>query len=318
MNILVTGAAGFIGSHLSLKLSQLGHNVFGIDNLNDYYDISLKQDRLKQFDAISNFHFEKLDICEYEKLYKLVKDNSIELIFHLAAQAGVRYSIDNPQSYQKSNIEGFLNILELCRNLGIKKLVYASSSSVYGNSNKEYFSETDNVDNPISLYASTKKTNELMAHTYSHLFGFQTIGLRFFTVYGPWGRPDMSYYKFLLSLKKNQPINVYNNGDLMRDFTYIDDIIDGIVSTINYNETNYEIFNLGNNLPVKLMDFISAIERIYGQTIAKEMVEMQDGDVYRTAANIQLAQSKLSFNPSFDIEKGLFIFINWFKSYYKC
>ena len=318
MNILVTGAAGFIGSHLSLKLSQLGHNVFGIDNMNDYYDISLKQDRLKQFDAISNFHFEKLDICEYEKLYKLVKDNSIELIFHLAAQAGVRYSIDNPQSYQKSNIEGFLNILELCRNLGIKKLVYASSSSVYGNSNKEYFSETDNVDNPISLYASTKKANELMAHTYSHLFGFQTIGLRFFTVYGPWGRPDMAYYKFLLSLKKNQPINVYNNGDLMRDFTYIDDIIDGIVSTINYNETNYEIFNLGNNHPVKLMDFISAIERIYGQTIAKEMVEMQDGDVYRTAANIQLAQSKLSFNPSFDIEKGLFIFINWFKSYYKC
>ncbi len=318
MNFLVTGAAGFIGSHLSLKLSQLGHNVFGIDNLNDYYDISLKQDRLKQFDAISNFHFEKLDICEYEKLYKLVKDNSIELIFHLAAQAGVRYSIDNPQSYQKSNIEGFLNILELCRNLGIKKLVYASSSSVYGNSNKEYFSETDNVDNPISLYASTKKANELMAHTYSHLFGFQTIGLRFFTVYGPWGRPDMAYYKFLLSLKKNQPINVYNNGDLMRDFTYIDDIIDGIVSTINYNETNYEIFNLGNNHPVKLMDFISAIERIYGQTIAKEMVEMQDGDVYRTAANIQLAQSKLSFNPSFDIEKGLFIFINWFKSYYKC
>ena len=318
MNILVTGAAGFIGSHLSLKLSQLGHNVFGIDNLNDYYDISLKQDRLKQFDAISNFHFEKLDICEYEKLYKLVKDNSIELIFHLAAQAGVRYSIDNPQSYQKSNIEGFLNILELCRNLGIKKLVYASSSSVYGNSNKEYFSETDNVDNPISLYASTKKANELMAYTYSHLFGFQTIGLRFFTVYGPWGRPDMAYYKFLLSLKKNQPINVYNNGDLMRDFTYIDDIIDGIVSTINYNETNYEIFNLGNNHPVKLMDFISAIERIYGQTIAKEMVEMQDGDVYRTAANIQLAQSKLSFNPSFDIEKGLFIFINWFKSYYKC
>ncbi len=318
MNIVVTGAAGFIGSHLSLKLSQLGHNVFGIDNLNDYYDISLKQDRLKQFDAISNFHFEKLDICEYEKLYKLVKDNSIELIFHLAAQAGVRYSIDNPQSYQKSNIEGFLNVLELCRNLGIKKLVYASSSSVYGNSNKEYFSETDNVDKPISLYATTKKTNELMAHTYSHLFGFQTIGLRFFTVYGPWGRPDMSYYKFLLSLKNNQRINVYNNGDLMRDFTYIDDIIDGIVSTINYNETNYEIFNLGNNHPVKLLDFISAIERIYGQTIAKEMVEMQDGDVYRTAANIQLAQSKLSFKPSFDIEKGLFNFINWFKSYYKC
>ena len=318
MNILVTGAAGFIGTHLCLRLCKLGYNVIGIDNLNDYYEVKLKNDRLKLFEKINNFIFEKIDICDYDSLFSVVKDHKVHTVFNLAAQAGVRYSIENPKAYQQSNLEGFLNILEVCRNTGVNKLIYASSSSVYGDSDKDYFSETDNVDHPISLYAASKKANELMAYTYSHLYGFQTIGLRFFTVYGPWGRPDMAYYKFLISLRNNESIKVYNNGDLMRDFTYIDDIINGVVSTINYNETNYKIFNLGNNKPVKLIDFISTIENIYGQKFKKEMVEMQDGDVYKTAANIQLAKEKLSFNPTFNIEKGLFIFINWFKSYYKC
>jgi UDP-glucuronate 4-epimerase len=318
MNILVTGAAGFIGTHLSLRLCELGYNVIGIDNLNEYYDVDLKNNRLKLFDTIPNFTFKKIDICDYEEVCRLVIKNNILIIFNLAAQAGVRYSIENPNAYIKSNIEGYLNMLEVCRNTNVKKFIYASSSSVYGNNNNDFFSETDNVDHPISLYAATKKSNELMAFTYSHLFGFQSIGLRFFTVYGPWGRPDMAYYKFLISLKNNQPIKIYNSGNLMRDFTYIDDIIDGVVSTINYDETIYNIFNLGNNKPIKLLDFISTIELLYGKKFKKELVEMQDGDVLKTAANIHLAKEKLSFNPTFGIEKGLSNFINWFKSYYNC
>jgi UDP-glucuronate 4-epimerase len=318
MNILITGAAGFIGMHLSLRLCSLGYNVIGIDNLNDYYDVKLKKDRLKELEVLDNFTFKKLDICNYKQLFKCVKRHNIQIVFNLAAQAGVRYSIDNPQAYQKSNLEGFLNVLEVCRNSDIKKLVFASSSSVYGNSTKEYFTETDNVDQPISLYAATKKANELMAYTYSHLYGFQSIGLRFFTVYGPWGRPDMAYYKFLISLRNKQTIKVFNNGLLMRDFTYIDDIIDGIISTINYNESNYEVFNLGNNRPVNLLSFIKTIEKLYGEEFNKEMVEMQTGDVYKTSANIKLANEKLGFKPNFETESGLSNFVDWFKKYYKC
>lgn len=317
MNVLVTGAAGFIGMHLSLRLIDLGHNVIGVDSLNDYYDVQLKKDRLEILSSHSTFQFFQSDISDYQKMYTIVSEYKIKIIFNLAAQAGVRYSIDNPKAYIDSNINGFFSILEVCRNLGVEKLIYASSSSVYGNSSKEFFSENDNVDNPVSLYAATKKSNELMAHAYSDLFKFQTIGLRFFTVYGPWGRPDMAYFNFVNSLKNNLKIKIFNNGELYRDFTYVDDIIDGIIATINYNKKNYNVFNLGNNKPVKLIDFISIIEKLYGKNFIKEFVEMQVGDVYKTAADLNQSFSELNYNPKFQIEDGLLKFISWHKSYFK-
>lgn len=317
MKILLTGAAGFIGFHLAKRLQE-NNEIIGLDNINDYYDTKLKHDRLSILNQNSNFKFFKIDIVDYDELSKLVSSVKPDVIIHLAAQAGVRYSIDNPFKYQKSNLEGFLNILEICRQFNISKLVFASSSSVYGNSANEYFKETDNVDHPISLYAATKKANELMASTYTHLFGFQTIALRFFTVYGPYGRPDMAYFKFLNSLKENRNIQIYNNGNLLRDFTYIDDIVDGIIKTLAYKPSGAHVFNLGNNKPVKLMDFISIIEKIYGKEFQKEFVEMQDGDVYKTAANIDLAIKELNYKPTHTIDEGLTKFIEWYKEYYKC
>lgn len=317
MNVLVTGAAGFIGMHLSLRLLEMGYFVIGIDTLNDYYDVQLKKDRIQILENSESFRFIKANICDYDTLFSIVSDNNVKVIFNLAAQAGVRYSIENPKAYIESNINGFYTILEICRNLKIEKLVYASSSSVYGNSSKEFFSENDNVDNPISLYAATKKSNELMAHSYSNLYNFQTIGLRFFTVYGPWGRPDMAYFNFLNSLKNNSKIKVFNNGNLLRDFTYIDDIIDGIISTLNYTKNKYDVFNLGNNKPIKLLDFINIIEKIYGKVFIKDFVEMQDGDVYKTAADLSHSFAELNYSPKFQIEDGLLRFISWYKSYYK-
>lgn len=318
MKFLVTGAAGFIGMHLSKRLLDNGFSVLGIDNINSYYNVELKLARLEFLKNYKNFKFQKIDISDKGNLQEIFKSNSFDIIFNMAAQAGVRYSITNPDVYIDSNLIGFFNIIEACRMYGIEKLVYASSSSVYGNSEAHLFSEYENVDKPISLYAATKKANELIAHTYSHLYSFQTIGLRFFTVYGPWGRPDMAYYKFLNSLNSGTPIEVYNNGDLYRDFTYIDDIIDGIFSTIELKGSKYEIFNLGNNKPIKLNKFIKIIEEKYGKSFEKIYVEMQAGDVSRTAADIKNAKEKLKYNPKTSIEDGIVTFINWYKDFHKC
>lgn len=318
MKFLVTGSAGFIGMHLSKRLLDKGFSVVGIDNINNYYDIKLKLARLDLLKGYKNFKFQKIDISNKVELLEVFESNSFDVVFNLAAQAGVRYSISNPDVYIDSNIIGFFNVIEACRMNGIKKLVYASSSSVYGNSEANIFSENEIVDRPISLYAATKKANELIAHTYSHLFDFQTIGLRFFTVYGPWGRPDMAYYKFLNSLNSSSPIEVYNNGNLYRDFTYIDDVIDGILSTIKFHETKYEIFNLGNNKPILLSKFISVIEEKYGKSFEKIYVKMQDGDVTRTSADITKAKEKLEYNPKTDIEDGITSFIKWYKEFHKC
>lgn len=318
MTVLVTGSAGFIGFYISKKLLDNNFNVIGIDSINEYYDIKLKTDRLNILSKYSNFKFHKVDISNLDELNQVYKKNiKFDFVIHLAAQAGVRYSIEKPFEYQKSNLEGFLNILEMSRNYNIKKLIYASSSSVYGNSTNEILTETDLTDIPISLYAATKKSNELMAHTYSHLYNIQTIGLRFFTVYGPWGRPDMAYFKFLNILRTDKYIEIYNNGDLYRDFTYIDDIVDGIYSTISYNTKGSHIFNLGNNNPVKLIDFINTIENIYGKVFLKSYVDMQPGDVYKTYANINKAKTELGYMPKVDLKSGLTKFINWYKDYYK-
>ncbi|MCJ0741502.1 NAD-dependent epimerase/dehydratase family protein [Pedobacter montanisoli] len=318
MKILITGVAGFIGFHLTQSLLSLGHEIAGIDNLNDYYDISLKENRLAILKNHNNFKFSKIDLCEYDNLNKLVENEKPSLIINLAAQAGVRYSITNPLAYQKSNLEGFLNVLEICRQNSINKLVYASSSSVYGNSDKEFFSEKDNVDTPISLYAATKKANELMAYTYSHLYGINSIGLRFFTVYGPFGRPDMAYFKFLNMLYDEKPIDIYGGGELYRDFTYIDDIVTGIVASLEaVNHEPYNVINLGNNTPVKLMDYIHIIEGITGKEFLKNYLPEQPGDVKRTSANIDKATKKLNYSPKTDIKQGMEAFIKWYKKYYQ-
>ncbi len=317
MKILITGAAGFIGFHLSNSLLKLGHEIVGMDNINDYYDISLKKDRLDLLISNNNFKFHKIDLCDFEMLQSIVSTFKPDIVINLAAQAGVRYSINNPFAYQKSNLEGFLNILEVCRQNNIKKLIYASSSSVYGNSEKEFFSEEDDVNNPISLYAATKKANELMAHTYSHLYNINCIGLRFFTVYGPFGRPDMAYFNFLKLLYSNKPIDVYGGGELYRDFTYIDDIINGIIGSIKLVESEpYNIINLGNNKPIKLSDYILEIEKITGKVFIKNYLDEQPGDVKRTSANIDRAVSKLGYKPNVDINQGMTTFIKWYEEYY--
>jgi UDP-glucuronate 4-epimerase len=336
MKILVTGAAGFIGFHTCLKLVDLGYEVYGIDNINDYYDVNLKYDRLKELGFIkahvsifnnevrskkyNSLRFSKIDISDSESIEKLFEKENFDVVCNLAAQAGVRYSIDNPKAYIDSNISGFLNILEGCRNYEIKHLVYASSSSVYGQNKKVPFSTSDNVDNPISLYAATKKSNELMAHTYGHLYGFKTTGLRFFTVYGPWGRPDMAYYLFADAIAKNQAIKVFNNGKMERDFTFIDDIVNGVVKVIEKNvedRIHYKIYNIGNNKVENLENFISTIEDCMQKRAKKEMYPMQLGDVPKTYADINELKFDFDYRPKTNIKVGIKSFIRWYINYYK-
>jgi len=331
LKILVTGTAGFIGFHLVNKLSALGHEITGLDNINSYYDINLKYARLEQSgikkenieynkkiksSILPSYSFIKLDLTDKENIFSLFKTEQFDCICNLAAQAGVRYSLENPDSYINSNISGFLNILEVCRTYKIKHLVYASSSSVYGINKKVPFSVDDKTDNPVSLYAATKKSNELMAFTYSHLFNIPCTGLRFFTVYGPWGRPDMAYYKFADSIFKNKPIDVYNHGDMQRDFTYIDDIIEGITAAINYIPEGSVIYNLGNNNPVTLMDFIETLEKHLGNKAEKNYLGMQAGDVPITMADIDKTYNNFSWQPKTSIDEGLKIFSKWYMDFY--
>jgi len=317
-SILVTGSAGFIGFHTSKKLLERGDNVIGIDNFNDYYDTRLKADRNKILEKKSNFKLYMGDISTSWFMEKVFEENNIEKVCNLAAQAGVRYSIKNPFAYEKANNLGFLTILETMKEKKVKNIVFASSSSVYGGIKEVPFKETMNTNQPVSLYASTKMTNELYAHTYNHLFDIHTAGLRFFTVYGPWGRPDMAYFDFANSITNNKPIKVFNNGNQSRDFTYIDDIVDGVVSAIDkVQDFNYEIFNLGNSHPVSLLDFISTIENSLGKTAEKIFVPAQPGDVQQTYADITKAKSLLNYNPKTSLQEGIPKFVEWYKDYYK-
>ena len=334
MKILVTGAAGFIGLHTCLKLIKQGHDVYGIDNINDYYDPKLKFNRLKelgfnkteatifkteiQSSKYDGLRFSRIDLVDNISINNLFDVEQFEVVCNLAAQAGVRHSIENPKAYIDSNISGFLNILEGCRNYKVKHLVYASSSSVYGENKKVPFETTDNVDYPISLYAATKKSNELMAHTYGHLYGFKTTGLRFFTVYGPWGRPDMAYYLFAEAISKNIPIKVFNNGEMERDFTYIDDIVNGVTEIIEANivdREHYKIYNIGNNKTESLMDFITIIEKALNKKASKEMMPMQSGDVPKTWANIKEIKNDFDYQPKTSISVGISKFIDWYLNY---
>ena len=346
MKILVTGAAGFIGFHLTEKLSSLGHSVTGIDNINEYYDVNLKYARLShsgfrredikyaekiRSSSLSQYCFIKLDLNDREKLFALFSEEKFDCVCNLAAQAGVRYSLENPYAYTESNISGFLNILEACRLYGIKHLVYASSSSVYGLNEKIPFSVTDTTDHPVSLYAATKKSNELMAHTYSFLFNIPVTGLRFFTVYGPWGRPDMAYFKFARAIIDNKPVEIYNNGNMLRDFTYIDDVVEGVIASINYipsgagfnaqtpvpsrSPAPFVIYNLGNNRPLKLTDFIEVLENALGRKAEKVFLGMQAGDVPVTMADIDITRKELDWEPKISINEGLKLFTQWFLKY---
>ncbi|SDH02759.1 NAD-dependent epimerase/dehydratase family protein [Psychroflexus sediminis] len=331
--ILVTGAAGFIGYHLSKKLLDLGHQVIGLDNINGYYSVQLKLDRLKQLGVnevsegklVSSetyekqFQFIKLDLENRNEVPKLFDKFEFDIVCNLAAQAGVRYSIDNPNVYVDSNVVGFLNLLECIRHAGVKKLVFASSSSVYGMNDKIPFETSDRVDHPISLYAATKKSNELMAYTYSHLYDIQTIGLRFFTVYGPWGRPDMAMFLFTDAILNDKPIKVFNEGKLSRDFTYIEDIVEGVQKTILKDQPEdkwYSLYNIGNGNPVKLLDFIEAIENVTGKTAQKNMLSMQPGDVEKTWADTADLEKDYQYKPNTPIEVGVEKFIVWYNKYY--
>ena len=314
--VFVTGAAGFIGFHLSKRLLEMGKGVVGLDNMNSYYDVSLKRSRLLILSSYKNFRAYEEDIRDLPALKKIFRQNPIDAICNLAAQAGVRYSLKDPFSYQKSNLEGFLNVLEMARQAGIANFVYASSSSVYGLNQKVPFSVEDRVDSPISLYAATKKANELMAHAYSHLYRIPSTGLRYFTVYGPWGRPDMALFLFTDAILHNKPINVYNYGRMKRDFTYIDDIIDGTIAALQ-NPASYEIFNLGNSNAVALLDFIGVVEKELGRKAEKILLPMQPGDVAETRADIGKSREKLGFSPRTPLEAGIREFIEWYRSYYK-
>jgi UDP-glucuronate 4-epimerase len=333
MKILVTGVAGFIGFHLSRRLLADGYEVIGVDNLNNYYDDTLKKERLNIIEKMPHFHFFKLNLEETGSLNSIFENHQIEIVINLAAQAGVRYSITHPHSYVESNITGFLNVLEACRNYSVKHLIYASSSSVYGANEKIPFSASDHIDHPVSMYAASKKANELMAHTYSHLFNIPTTGLRFFTVYGPWGRPDMAYYSFTRDIIEGNKIKVFNHGDMSRDFTYIDDIVEGIIRLIHRHPlpdpnwdpqkpepsssyAPYKIYNIGNNNPVKLTEFIKILERLIGKKANMEFLPMQPGDVKETFADITDIQQEVGFSPATPLETGLSHFVEWYKKYH--
>ncbi|QUR93806.1 NAD-dependent epimerase [Macrococcoides canis] len=332
MKILVTGLAGFIGSNLAIKLKEKGHEVFGIDNLNDYYSVQLKKDRLSKF-LNNEFKNYEINLEDYEAVKEVFGKEQPEVVINLAAQAGVRYSLENPFTYIQSNVNGFMSILEACRHNNVKNLIYASSSSVYGANTSLPFSTSDNIDHPISLYAATKKSNELMAHTYSHLFNLPTTGLRFFTVYGPWGRPDMALFKFTKNILNNEPIDVYNNGNMMRDFTYVDDIVEAISRLVerpaqpnkDWSGDNpspdssyapYKVYNIGNNAPVKLMEFIEAIENRTGIEAKKNFMELQAGDVPQTYANVDDLFRDIDFKPQTNIQDGVNNFVDWYMKYY--
>jgi UDP-glucuronate 4-epimerase len=339
MKVLVTGAAGFIGFFTAKVLLEKGHKVVGLDNINDYYDVNLKYSRLnelgisrndaEEFNKISksdnaNFTFVRMNLEDREALPELFKNENFDIVCNLAAQAGVRYSLENPETYIDSNLVGFLNILECCRHNDIKHLVYASSSSVYGLNEKIPFSTDDNVDHPISLYAATKKSNELMAHTYSHLFNIPTTGLRFFTVYGPWGRPDMAMFLFTDAIVNDRPIKVFNHGKMERDFTYVDDIVEGVVRIIEKptkertnNKELYKVYNIGNNNSVKLLDFIKEIEHNLDKTAEKNMLPIQPGDVERTWADVDELIKDFDYRPNTSIQVGVKSFVDWYKGYYK-
>ena len=333
MHILVTGAAGFIGSALALKLLERGDTVHGVDNLNDYYDVTLKKARLERLSTREKFSFEKLDIADRAGMESLFARNKFDAVMNLAAQAGVRYSIENPHVYIESNIVGFCNILEGCRHLKVGHLVFASSSSVYGANTRLPFSEHDNIDHPISLYAATKKANELMAHTYAHLYGLATTGLRFFTVYGPWGRPDMALFKFTKNILEGKAIEVFNNGNMIRDFTYVDDIVEGVVRVMDRpaepdpawnsaapdparSRAPYRIYNIGNNKAVQLMRYIEVLERSLGKKAQIEMLPMQPGDVPATTADVSALESDIGYRPKTTVEEGVPRFVEWYRRYY--
>ena len=319
--ILVTGAAGFIGSYVAKSLLDEGYAVVGVDNLNDYYDVGLKQFRLAQLQRDPNFRFHPIDLANAPLVQALFSENKFDIVVHLAAQAGVRYSIENPNAYILSNILGFQNILESCREHRPAHLVFASSSSVYGNSKASEFKETDFTDDPVSLYAATKKSNEVIGHSYAKLYGIPMTGLRFFTVYGPAGRPDMAYFSFTKAILGGQCIRIFNHGQLERDFTFIDDIVDGVIRVCDIPPSGldipYRILNLGNNQPVKLEHFINTLETLLGKQAVKEYVDMQPGDVFRTCANIDEAISLVGYDPSTTIEAGLESFVAWFRAYYR-
>jgi UDP-glucuronate 4-epimerase len=334
MKILVTGAAGFIGMHTSLRLLERGDQVVGIDNLNDYYDPALKAARLERLKTQPGFRFERIDVANRAALEALFAGERFDRVVHLAAQAGVRYSITHPHAYGEANLTGFLNVLECCRQHRPGHLVYASSSSVYGGNEKMPFSEADAVDHPVSLYAATKKANELMAHTYSHLYGLPTTGLRFFTVYGPWGRPDMAYFSFTQAILAGRPIQVFNHGQLRRDFTYIDDIVDGVVAVMDRpaepdaafdgqaphpgrSRAPYRVFNIGNQDPVALGEFIATIETALGREAVKEMLPMQPGDVLATYADVSALAEWTGVKPRTSLKDGIERFVNWYRSYYR-
>ncbi len=334
MKILVTGAAGFIGFHVSKKLIHLGHQIIGLDNINDYYDPALKYRRLHELgigkeeasrDGIlvhssknPSFQFIKMDLADSKNLSDLFQNEKFDVVCNLAAQAGVRYSLENPKAYVDSNVVGFLNILEGCRHNNIKHLVYASSSSVYGLNSKIPFSTSDRTDSPISLYAATKKSNELMAHTYTHLYGFKTTGLRFFTVYGPWGRPDMAIYLFTDAIANDRPIKVFNHGKMERDFTYIDDIVEGVIRIVTgaSADKSCKLYNIGNNKSEKLLDFIEEIEKNLGKKAEKNMMAIQPGDVEKTWANVNALESDYKYKPATTIQDGIQAFVDWYKSYH--
>jgi UDP-glucuronate 4-epimerase len=330
----VTGAAGFIGYHVATRLLERGEDVVGIDNLNDYYDPTLKQARLERLQRSERFTFVHCDVADRSAIAALFAQHKPARVVHLAAQAGVRYSLTNPHAYTDSNITGFLNILEGCRHNGVEHLAYASSSSVYGANTKQPFSEHDNVDHPVSLYAATKKANELMAHTYAHLFGVASTGLRFFTVYGPWGRPDMALFRFTKGIIVGEPIPVYNHGRMIRDFTFIDDIVEGVIRVLDQtavpdpgwnsvapdparSSAPYRIFNIGNNKPVLLLDYIAALERCLGRKAELELLPMQPGDVLSTQADVSELEQAVGFHPATTIDTGIARFVTWYKEYFQ-
>ncbi|MEP7281659.1 MAG: NAD-dependent epimerase [Rubrivivax sp.] len=333
MRILVTGAAGFIGMTTSLRLLARGDEVVGLDNLNDYYSVQLKRDRLARLQALPGFRFVQLDVADRAGIAALFAGERFDRVIHLAAQAGVRYSLQNPHAYVDSNLVGFINILEGCRHAQVPHLTYASSSSVYGGHTQMPFTEHEGVDHPVSLYAATKKANELMAHTYSHLYGLPTTGLRFFTVYGPWGRPDMALFLFTKAILEGRPIDVFNHGRMQRDFTFVDDIVEGVIRVSDKPATPdpgyrsdqpdpaisnapYRVFNIGNHQPVPLMDFIGAIEQALGRTAEKNLLPLQDGDVPATYADVDALNAWVGFRPATDIHTGIARFVAWYRDYY--